>query len=140
MAERFHLEIVTPDRQFFIGEAESLVLPAVDGQLGVLKGHSPVVTALEPGMLQFRTAEGEETAVVGQGLAEIFPERVMVLASFASFIFKGLSGFFSCSSKASTKACIPIISNFFFVSSLIIVFSSIIICTSHISTIINLFI
>ena len=83
MAERFHLEIVTPDRQFFIGEAESLVLPAVDGQLGVLKGHSPVVTALEPGMLQFRTAEGEETAVVGQGLAEIFPERVMVLASFA---------------------------------------------------------
>ena len=44
MAEerQFHLEIVTPDRQFFIGEAQELTVPAIDGSLGVLAGHEPV--------------------------------------------------------------------------------------------------
>ena len=47
----FHLEVITPDRQFFVGEAQSLVLPAVDGQMGVEYGHEPAVTAVEPGVL-----------------------------------------------------------------------------------------
>ena len=84
MAEAtFHLEVITPDRQFFIGEAQALVLPAIDGQLGVYAGHEPTVTALEPGELRFQ-AEGKWTvAVVSQGLAEIMPDRGMILAASA---------------------------------------------------------
>lgn len=86
MAEAtFHLEVITPDRQFFIGEAQALVLPAIDGQLGVYAGHEPTVTALEPGELRFQ-AEGKWTvAVVSQGLAEIMPDRVMILAASAEY-------------------------------------------------------
>jgi F0F1-type ATP synthase epsilon subunit len=37
--QQFHLEIVTPDRQFFVGQAQELTVPAIDGSLGVLAGH-----------------------------------------------------------------------------------------------------
>ena len=83
MAEerQFHLEIVTPDRQFFIGEAQELTVPAIDGSLGVMAGHEPAVTALEPGELRYRADGVWHEAVVSQGLAEIMPDRVMVLRS-----------------------------------------------------------
>lgn len=79
----FHLEIVTPDRQFYIGEADSLVLPAIDGQLGVEVGHEPIVTALVPGELRYRVDGAWTRAVISQGLAEVMPDRVMVLSSSA---------------------------------------------------------
>ena len=79
----FHLEIVTPDKQFFIGEAEALVLPALDGSLGVEAGHEPIATAVVPGDLRFRQSGEWTYAVVGQGLTEIMPDRVMVLVSAA---------------------------------------------------------
>ena len=74
MAEerQFHLEIVTPDRQFFVGEAQELTVPAIDGSLGVL-------AALEPGLLRYRAGGEWHEAVVSQGLAEIMPDRVIVL-------------------------------------------------------------
>ena len=49
----FYLEIITPERQFYIGPAEALVFPAVDGEMGVYPGHEPAVTAVEPGELPF---------------------------------------------------------------------------------------
>lgn len=79
----FRLEIITPDKQFFMGEAESLILPALDGALGVEAGHEPIATAVIPGDLRF-CAGGEWSAiVVGQGLTEIMPDRVIVLVSAA---------------------------------------------------------
>ena len=48
----FFLEIITPDRQFYEGLAQSLILPAVDGQMGVEPGHEPAVTAVEPGEMR----------------------------------------------------------------------------------------
>ena len=79
----FHLEVVTPDRQFYIGDADSLVLPAIDGYMGVEAGHEPVVTAVVPGELKYRSEGAWTHAVVSQGLAEIMPDRVMVLVSAA---------------------------------------------------------
>ncbi len=79
----FHLEIVTPDKQFFIGEADSLILPALDGSMGVEAGHEPVATAVVPGDLRFRSGGVWTAAVVGQGLAEIMPDRAIVLVSAA---------------------------------------------------------
>ena len=74
----FHLEVVTPDRQFYIGDADSLVLPAIDGYMGV-----EVVTAVVPGELKYRSEGAWTHAVVSQGLAEIMPDRVMVLTTSA---------------------------------------------------------
>ena len=79
----FRLEILTPYRQFFAGEAQGLVFPAVDGQMGVEPGHEPAVTAVEPGVLRYQTGGEGYTAAVGSGFAEIMPESVVLLVSSA---------------------------------------------------------
>ena len=79
----FHLEVVTPDRQFYIGDADSLVLPAIDGYMGVEAGHEPVVTAIEPGQLRYKTQGKWEPAAVGAGFVEVKPDHVVLLAGFA---------------------------------------------------------
>lgn len=82
MAELF-LEIVTPERQFYVGPAEQLVIPAIDGLYGVQAGHEPAVTAMEPGELRYKVNGEWYTAAIGQGFAEIMPERAIVLVSSA---------------------------------------------------------
>ena len=79
----FTLEIITPERQFYIGPAEALVLPAVDGQMGIYPGHEPVVTAVEPGELRYKVENKWEPAAVGAGFAEIKPDYVILLVGFA---------------------------------------------------------
>ena len=83
MAATFLLEIVTPERQFFTGQVESLVIPASDGSYGVQAGHEPVVIAIEPGMARYQ-ADGEwHDLVVTQGFAEIMSDYVIMLVSAA---------------------------------------------------------
>ena len=79
----FYLEIITPERQFYIGTAEALVLPAVDGEMGIYPGHEPVVTAIEPGELRYKTEGNWEPAAVGAGFAEVKPDYVILLVGFA---------------------------------------------------------
>ena len=85
MAEEatFYLEIITPERQFYIGPAQALVLPIVDGEMGVYAGHEPAATALEPGELRYKVDGRWERAAVGTGFAGIKPDYVILLASFA---------------------------------------------------------
>lgn len=83
MPKTFHLEIVTPDGLTFQGEVESLVLPAWEGQLGVLPGHAPTVAALQPGAMRFRRGGKEEWLAVSGGFAEITPTKAVVLAETA---------------------------------------------------------
>ena len=79
----FYLEIITPERQFYIGTAEALVIPAVDGEMGIYPGHEPVVTAIEPGELRYKTEGKWEPAAVGAGFAEVKPDYVILLVGFA---------------------------------------------------------
>ena len=79
----FLLEIVTPDRQFYNGQAESLILPIQDGFYGVETGHEPVVTSVEPGELRYRVDGQWRVAAVNSGFAEIMPDRVILLVSAA---------------------------------------------------------
>ena len=83
MAETFYLEIITPDRQFYIGPAETMILPIQDGQYGVLPGHEATVTAITPGELKFRVDGEWRTAVVSDGFAEIMPDYSILLVSAA---------------------------------------------------------
>ena len=79
----FTLEIITPERQFYIGPAQALVLPAVDGEMGIYPGHEPVVTAIEPGELRYKAQGKWEPAAVGAGFAEVKPDYVILLVGFA---------------------------------------------------------
>lgn len=79
----FNLEILAPDRQFFAGAVESLVMPAMDGFYGVEAGHEPMVTAIEPGEVKFKVDGEWHYAVVSQGLAEIMPEYTLLLVASA---------------------------------------------------------
>lgn len=85
MAERrtFELEILTPEHRFYAGPAEALVLPAVDGQLGIEPGHEPAVTAIEPGELRFLVDGAWQPVVVGAGFAEIKGDYAVLLVGFA---------------------------------------------------------
>lgn len=83
MARSFRLEILTPDRAFYRGEAEYAMLPLLDGMYGVLYGHEPVTAAIAAGLLRYQTADGWQEAVVGQGFAEVRAQSVVVLVSSA---------------------------------------------------------
>jgi F-type H+-transporting ATPase subunit epsilon len=83
MEKTFYLEIISVDRQFYIGPAEGLILPILDGQYGVLAGHEPTVTAIEPGELRYKVNGQWQPAAVSGGFAEIMPEYTVVLISSA---------------------------------------------------------
>ena len=80
----FSVHILAADRAFFEGECASLILPTVDGQYGVLAGHSNAIGAVVPGTLTCRTAAGETLyAAVSAGLVKVEDGEVLVLVDAA---------------------------------------------------------
>ena len=77
------LEIVTPEAKVFSDTIDSVVIPTVEGEIGILPGHIPLLTQVEDGEL--RVTKGTETSrlVVGAGFAEIDGDVVRVLAENA---------------------------------------------------------
>ena len=81
----FQLEIVTPERIFYRGEAWMVEFSTLNGDIGVLKNHIPLTTIVSPGVLTIKEAEGEKQAVLHSGFAEILPEKVTILAEVAEW-------------------------------------------------------
>lgn len=78
------VEIVTPRRQLFSGEVKMVTLPGVEGQMGIMGGHAPLLTILDIGEIVLHPEEGEPIYVaVGGGVAEVRPDKVIVLARSA---------------------------------------------------------
>ena len=77
------LELVTPDRAIVRESVDEIQIPGAEGYLGVLPGHTPLLTTLHVGELSFR--QGGETFYVSVafGFAEVLPDRVVVLAQIA---------------------------------------------------------
>jgi F-type H+-transporting ATPase subunit epsilon len=77
------LEIVTPDARVYSDTIDSVVIPTVEGEVGILPGHIPLLTQVEHGEL--RVTKGSETLLlaVSGGFAEIAEDRVHVLAEHA---------------------------------------------------------
>ena len=68
----FHLKIIAYDKIFFDGEAESVVLPAIDGEIQILANHEEYVIALKEGEVRIGTPDGKMIpAVCGSGFAEV---------------------------------------------------------------------
>lgn len=78
------VEIVTPRRELFSGEAEMITLPGIDGEMGILGGHAPLLTTLDIGPVSLHRADGEiEFIAVSGGVVEVRPDKVIVLARSA---------------------------------------------------------
>lgn len=78
-----HLEIVTPEARTFSGEAQMVVVPGVEGEIGILPDHMPLMTQINPGELCYTTPEGEHYLAVGSGFLEVLPDRVSVMTDMA---------------------------------------------------------
>jgi F-type H+-transporting ATPase subunit epsilon len=77
------LEIVTPERPLVAETVDEVALPGAEGELGVLPGHTPLLTTLKIGTLWYRQGETRHYLVVAKGFAEVLPDRVTVLAQQA---------------------------------------------------------
>jgi F-type H+-transporting ATPase subunit epsilon len=77
---RIQLEIATPERQVVRESVEAVTLPGKEGYLGVLPGHAPLLSELQPGEIAYTTTLGARYLAVSWGFAEVLPERVIVLA------------------------------------------------------------
>ena len=83
MEKGFYLEIMTPLKQFFQGQAEAVIMPATDGDYSVHTGHEPVAVAVDPGTVRFCVEGQWREVIVGQGFAEVMPDYVILMASSA---------------------------------------------------------
>ena len=85
MAATFTLSVLTPERSVFEGTVEYVQVPGTEGYLGVLANHASLVTALAPGTLTVRKADGvtEQFAVAG-GFFEVSKNQATVLADAVS--------------------------------------------------------
>jgi F-type H+-transporting ATPase subunit epsilon len=77
------LEIVTPDQPLVREAVDQVVLPGVRGELGILPGHTPLLTTLKIGVLWYRKGDERRYVAVAYGFAEVLPDRVTVLAQLA---------------------------------------------------------
>ena len=83
MAKTLKVEIATPDRQVYSGEAEMVVAPGVQGELGVLPRHTHLMAALDTGEMRLTVGGKIKRYAVSAGFMEVTPERAMVLADSA---------------------------------------------------------
>lgn len=81
----FHLEILSPQRPFYIGECVSLVVPISDGMIGIMASHSPMTAAINGGEIAFTTPDGgRRICAVGSGMVDVSSEDVKVLCESAA--------------------------------------------------------
>jgi len=75
------LEILTPDKKLFSGEAEYVNVPGRSGGLGILKNHAPLISSLKPGEVKVRDmAKKEHLYTIKGGIVEVRNDKVTVLA------------------------------------------------------------
>ncbi|MCM1006571.1 MAG: ATP synthase F1 subunit epsilon [Ruminococcus flavefaciens] len=80
MAKTFHLEIIATDRIFFQGECEHLVIRAIDGLIGIMAGHEPLVTSLPTGEMKYMVDGEWHYAAISSGFIQVMPESAVILA------------------------------------------------------------
>ncbi len=83
MADKLHVDIVTVEGRRFGGDADFVVAPGSEGELGVLPHHVPLLTALAPGSVRVRNEGEEQFFFVSGGFLEVRPDQVTVLADAA---------------------------------------------------------
>ena len=85
MAMTTHLDVVSAETEIFSGLVETVQVTGSEGELGIVPGHTPLLTALRPGMVSLVKSQGEEEELiyVAGGTLEVQPTNVTVLADVA---------------------------------------------------------
>lgn len=84
MAGLMNLSIVSPDQTVVNEEVRSVIAPGSEGYMGIQPGHIPVITALQNGVLEFRSASDQkEYVAIGGGFMEVSENQIIVLADDA---------------------------------------------------------
>ena len=82
MSEEFKIEIVNPDKSFLSKEdVTEVVVPAFEGEMGILKDHISIISFLKPGIITIQTKSGEEKYYVEDGIVEFKNNNLSVLTS-----------------------------------------------------------
>ena len=80
MPDTFQLEIVTPEKLVVKEAADEAQIPGLDGYLGILPGHAPLITELGVGVITYRAGGTTKTLSVAWGFAEVLQDKVTILA------------------------------------------------------------
>ena len=80
MSEKFIIEIITPDKTILKTEANEIVIPSYEGEMGILKDHIPIITFLRPGFIKILN-DKEITFFVEEGIVEFNNNNLLILTS-----------------------------------------------------------
>jgi F-type H+-transporting ATPase subunit epsilon len=80
---RLEVHVVTPEQEVWTGDADFLVATAIDGEIGILPGHAPLLAALDVGRLSIESGGSKEEAAVDGGFLHVKDDRVDILAEHA---------------------------------------------------------
>ena len=81
----FKVEIITPERVFYTGDASMIEFTTTEGDIGVYKNHIPLTAVLAPGIVTITEGAGAKKAAVHSGFAEILGDKVTLLAEIAEW-------------------------------------------------------
>lgn len=85
MASTFVLEIITPERKFFSGEVEMVILKTPEGEMGILQGHVPMVVAVDIGPIKIKKDGEWLEAVLTEGFMEVKQDKTVILTDTAEW-------------------------------------------------------
>ena len=74
------LNILTPEKKLYSGDATLVQLPGVDGSFEILNNHAPIISALKNGVVKFKTAQGEKKITITGGFVECLNNKVIICA------------------------------------------------------------
>lgn len=83
MADRLTVSVISPERTIYEGEADMVVAPAWDGEVGILRHHAPMLALLGEGDLRVRLGTDEQRFYVAGGFLQVADDRVTVLSERA---------------------------------------------------------
>jgi F-type H+-transporting ATPase subunit epsilon len=86
MSERkINLKVTTPDKNFFEGEVDMVIVRAKTGEMGILPNHAPVVTVLDIGNLRIKDGDSEKKAVINEGFMKVANNLVHIFTDSAEW-------------------------------------------------------
>lgn len=86
MASEFAIEIVTPDKVFYEGNAEMIIVRTTEGDRGILKNHRPLVAGLSTGTLRIKLNGNYKDAKISGGFMNVSKDRTIILTESAEWL------------------------------------------------------
>jgi len=80
MSDQFNYKLVTPEKIYLEGDAQMVVLPGAEGDLGVLPNHSNIITSLRPGIIKVTNSDQTQSLFVGEGFIKFSNNELLVIA------------------------------------------------------------